>query len=299
MSRSTADSSTAAAGATAEALACAWHVVARGHDLRLVSFGSEVSLSNEFDQEGYALEPVAVMSDTAVERALVIVAHPDDADFWAGGTIARWADSGAAVTYLVLTNGEGGGFDEDVPRSEIPGMRQEEQRKAAAVLGVTEVRFLSWPEGSLAQSTEARRPLVRVIREVRPQRVLTWSPEWNWSRFRTSCHVDHRATGELALTSIYPDAGNRFSHASLLHDEGLDPWRVPEIWLINSPTSNHYVDVTATFDRKIAALREHASQTGHRDRLVEEMRERIAPNTAAAGLPAGRLAEAFQVVLNE
>ncbi len=245
------------------------------------------------------MNSVSVMGDHEVERALVVIAHPDDAEFWAGGTIARWVDAGVAVTYLVLTDGEGGGFDEAVPRSQIPAIRQEEQRKAAAVLGAGDVHFFSWSEGDIASTRDARRELVRVVRRVRPRRVLTWSPEWNWQRFRTSCHADHRATGELTLTAIYPDAGNRFAHSSLLTEEHLEPWHVHEIWLINSPGPNHFVDVTDTFDRKIAALRAHASQTAHRDKLVEQMRARIAPNTAAAGLPSDRLAEAFQVVLNE
>jgi LmbE family N-acetylglucosaminyl deacetylase len=245
------------------------------------------------------MKPATVTPDGNLERALVIVAHPDDAEFWAGGTLAKWGSAGIAVTYLVLTDGEGGGFDDSVPRSEIPGIRQEEQRKAAAVLGSSDVRFFSWGEGEIVPSRDGRRDVVRVIRQVRPQRVLTWSPEWNWGRFRTSCHADHRATGELALTAIYPDAGNRFAHPALLQHEQLEPWHVAEIWLLNSPQPNHYVDITDTFDRKISALRAHSSQTAHRDRLVDEMRHRIAPNTAAAGLPDGRLAEAFQVVLNE
>jgi LmbE family N-acetylglucosaminyl deacetylase len=245
------------------------------------------------------MERATVVPDDSVERALVVIAHPDDGEFWAGGTIAQWADAGTAVTYLLLTDGEGGGFDETVPRSDIPRIRQEEQRKAAAVLGVNDVRFLSWPEGDIVSSRDTRREVVRVVREVRPQRVLTWSPEWNWKRFRTSCHADHRATGELVLTAIYPDAGNRFAHPALLQQEQLEPWHVSEIWLLNSPQPNHYVDITDTFDRKISALRAHMSQTGHRDKLVDEMRDRIAPNTAAAGLPDGRLAEGFQVVLNE
>jgi LmbE family N-acetylglucosaminyl deacetylase len=131
-----------------------------------------------------------------------------------------------------------------------------------------------------------------------PQRVLTWSPEWNWARFRTSCHADHRATGELALTAIYPDAGNRFAHPQLLDNERLEPWNVPEIWLINGREPNHYVDITNVFERKVAALRTSASQTADLDRLVSRMQERIAPNTVAAGLPEGRFAEAFQVVTN-
>jgi LmbE family N-acetylglucosaminyl deacetylase len=244
------------------------------------------------------MDPGQVAPDQDVRRALVIIAHPDDADFWAGGTIARWADAGITVTYLVLTDGEGGGFDASIPRSDIPGIRQEEQRKAAAALGVTDVRFFSWPERAIASSPESRREVVRVIRDVKPLRVLTWFPQWNWKRFRTSCHIDHRATGELALTSIYPDAGNRFSHESLL-SEHLQPWHVPEIWLINSPEPNHYVDVTTFFHRKMSALRAHASQTSHRNNLIDEMRARIAPNASAAGLRADRLAEAFHVVRNE
>lgn len=245
------------------------------------------------------MEPVSVAPDDQIDRSLIVVAHPDDAEFWAGGTIARWADTGVAVSYLVLTDGDGGGFDASVPRADIPGIRQDEQRMAATVLGSSDVRFFSWGEGAIVSDQRARYEVVRVIRQVRPQRVLTWSPEWNWQRFRTSCHIDHRATGELALTSIFPDAGNPFAHPSLRKEEGLEPWWVPEIWLLNSPQPNHYVDITETFDRKITALRAHRSQTGHRDKLVEEMRERIAPNAAAAGLHEGRLAEAFQVVLNE
>ena len=125
-----------------------------------------------------------------------------------------------------------------------------------------------------------------------------WSPDWNWSRFRTSCHIDHRATGEVALTAAYPDAGNPFAHRTLLDHEALEPWTVQEIWMLNGTAPNHHVDVTDTFDQKVEALRAHRSQTGHRDRLAAEMRQRIEPNTAAAGLPAGRLAEVFQVVLN-
>lgn len=235
--------------------------------------------------------------DREVGRALVIVAHPDDAEFWAGGTIATWSEAGVVSTYLVLTDGDAGGVDETVPRAEVPGVRRAEQRSAAKFLGVSDVRFLGRSEGSLVQSSGLRRELVRVIRHVRPQRLLTWSPEWNWSNFRTSCHIDHRMTGELALASTYPEAGNPFAYPELLSDEGLDPWHVPEIWLLNSPTPNHYVDVTEKFDRKMAALRAHVSQTGHRQHLEREVRNKLAPHTLAAGLPAHRAVEGFQVVL--
>jgi LmbE family N-acetylglucosaminyl deacetylase len=232
-----------------------------------------------------------------VERALVIVAHPDDAEFWAGGTIALWSASGVDVSYLVLTDGDAGGVDLDTDRGEVPAIRRAEQRRSAFLLGVKEVEFLGQHEGELYQSLELRRELVRAIRQVRPQRLITWSPEWNWARFRTSCHVDHRATGELALTAVYPDAGNLYAHPPLARD-GLEPWTVSEIWLLNSPQPNHYVDITDFFAHKVRAVEAHASQVGHGGSMAASLRERIAPNTAPAGLPEDRLAEAFQVVVN-
>lgn len=237
-----------------------------------------------------------MLAEHEVERALVIVAHPDDAEFWAGGTIAGWADAGVAVTYCVLTDGETGGYDTSVSRADMPRIRRAEQQKAAALLDVQDIRFFGLAEGELRpDDLQLRRELVRLIRAVRPQRVITWSPEWNWQRFR-SCHPDHRATGEITLSAVYPDAGNQFAHLSL-REEGLEAWTVLEAWLINSPQVNHYVDITETFERKVAAVRLHQSQVGNRQDLTKELRERIAPNTAAAEFPAGRLAEAFQVVI--
>jgi LmbE family N-acetylglucosaminyl deacetylase len=239
-----------------------------------------------------------VLPRDSVERVLVVVAHPDDAEFWLGGTIARWTAAGTEVSYLILTHGEAGGFDPNVPRPDIPKIRRVEQEKAAALLGVTEVHFLGLSEGSLLRlGRELHVELVRMIRRERPQRIITWSPEWNWQRFR-SCHPDHLATGTVVLQAVYPDAGNPFALTFLRDDEGLEPWTAEEIWLINSPHVNHYVDITETFERKVAAVRAHESQAGHRKDLAGYLRHRIAANTAAAGLPDGRLAEAFQVVLN-
>ena len=129
------------------------------------------------------------------------------------------------------------------------------------MLGVHEVDFLESAEGSLLDDPrQLHEDLVRVIRQVRPQRVVTWSPEWNWQRFR-SCHPDHLATGAAALAAIYPDAGNPFALPDLAA-QGLPAWTVSEAWLLNSPAreTNHHVDITATFDRKAAAVRAHRSQ---------------------------------------
>ena len=236
-----------------------------------------------------------MLVDSEIERVLVVTAHPDDVDFGAAGTVAGWTRAGLEVTYAIVTNGDAGGFDPDVPRSQIPAIRQAEQRAAAACVGVEDVRFLGYVDGELTVSHDLRRDISRVIRQVRPQRMLCQSPERNWQRLQGS-HPDHLAAGEAAIQAVYPDARNPFAHMSLLNDEGLDAWTVPEVWVMASDRSEHYVDITDTFDAKIAALRSHVSQTAHVDTLEEFVRSWAGRNAVAAGLPEGCLAEAFMVV---
>jgi LmbE family N-acetylglucosaminyl deacetylase len=236
-----------------------------------------------------------VLDDAAIERILVVTAHPDDVDFGAAGTVATWTKAGYEVTYCVVTNGDAGGFDPDVPRSEIAGIRQAEQRAAAAEVGVTDVRFLGWPDGRVVPSIELRRDISRVIREVRPQRVLTQSPQRNYDRIYAS-HPDHLAVGEAALCAVYPDARNPFAHPELA-EAGHEAWTVSETWLMAAPGAAHVVDVTEVYDVKVAALQCHVSQLpgvpGELDRLL---RDWMGMNAKAAGLPEGRLAEAFQIL---
>jgi LmbE family N-acetylglucosaminyl deacetylase len=236
-----------------------------------------------------------VLADSEVERALVVVAHPDDVDFGAAGTVAQWTDAGIEGVYCLITDGDAGGFDESVPRDEIAPMRQAEQRAAAKCVGVDDVRFLGYPDGRLTVSFELRRDISRVIRQVRPQRMLVQSPERDYRRIGRS-HPDHRAAGEAALCAVYPDARNPFAHPELLHGEGLRPWVVREVWINGGPEINHYVDVTGTFDRKIAALRAHVSQTAHMDDLAERVGGWLVAAAKEAGLPKDRLAEAYQVI---
>jgi LmbE family N-acetylglucosaminyl deacetylase len=235
-----------------------------------------------------------VLKDSEVQRVLAVLAHPDDADFGAGGTIARWTDEGIEVTYCLVTDGDAGGFDRSVARTDIPEIRRTEQRNAAKAVGVEDVRFLGYPDGRLELTLDLRRDISRVIRQVRPQRVLTQSPERNWARIQAS-HPDHLTTGEATLRAIYPDSRNPFAFPELLADEGLEPWEVAEVWVMAHPSPNQYVDVTDTFDRKIAALRAHVSQTAHMDDLEIWLRERLGQIATDAGLPAGHLAEAFAV----
>ncbi|MCW2613405.1 MAG: LmbE family protein [Frankiales bacterium] len=235
------------------------------------------------------------LPDSAVERALVVVAHPDDVDFGAGGTIATWTEAGIAVSYCLCTDGDAGGFDPDVPRSDIAGIRRDEQTAAAKEVGVDDLTFLGYPDGRLTVSVELRRDISRVIRGKRPQRLLIQSPERNWERIYSS-HPDHLAAGEAAISAVYPDARNPFAHLELAA-EGLEAWAVPEVWVMTTADrADRFVDVTGTYERKLAALRAHVSQTSHMDDLDAMLRGWLGINAAAAGYAEGRLAEAFKVV---
>jgi LmbE family N-acetylglucosaminyl deacetylase len=219
------------------------------------------------------------------------MAHPDDVDFGSAGTVALWTDEGIEVTYCIITDGDAGGFDPAVPRSEIGAIRRAEQQAAAKEVGVCDVRFLGYPDGRLSVSLDLRRDIARVIREVRPQRVICQSPQRNMLRIPSS-HPDHLAAGEATLCAIYPDARNPFAFPELAD---LEAWSVAETWVAGMERNNRYVDVTDVWDRKMAALRAHASQHPQPERLDPLMQGWNGGNATAAGMPAGRLAEAFWV----
>jgi len=225
-------------------------------------------------------------------RILAVMAHPDDVDFGAAGTVAQWTAAGHQVTYCIITDGDAGGFDPAVPRTEIPSIRRAEQLAAAAAVGVSDVRFLGYRDGELTVTHELRRDISRVIRQVRPQRMVIQSPERNWQRIPAS-HPDHLAAGEAAMAAIYPDARNPFAHPVLLNDEGLDAWTVPDVWVIGAPHNNHWVDVTDTFDNKLAAIRAHTSQIANPDELDERIRGWLHAEALNAGFGDDRLAEGF------
>jgi LmbE family N-acetylglucosaminyl deacetylase len=230
-----------------------------------------------------------------VSRVLVITAHPDDVDFGAAGTIAQWTDAGVEVSYCIVTNGEAGGSDQSVSRTEMAALRQVEQTAAAKQVGVSDLHFLGYPDGRVEATIALRRDLARVIRLLRPDRVVCPSPERNYARMGAS-HPDHRAVGAAALDAVYPDSRNPFAFPELLADENLEPWTVGEVWISASPTPTTYVDITDTFPRKLAALRSHVSQIGDPDGLEKFLRGWLSRAAAQAGLPDGRLAESFQVV---
>lgn len=230
-----------------------------------------------------------------VERVLVVTAHPDDVDFGAAGSVATWTEAGVSVAYCIATDGEAGGSDRTVSRADMAATRQREQRAAAAEVGVTDVTFLGYPDGRLTPTLDLRRDISRVIRRFRPDRVVAQSPERNWARVFAS-HPDHLAAGEAAACAVYPDARNPFAHPELLEVEGLEPHIVPELWIMATERADRVVDATAQFDRKLAALRSHRSQVGDGAHLQQLLRSWMAGTALAAGMPDGRLAEAFHVV---
>ncbi len=195
------------------------------------------------------------------------------------------------MSYLLVTRGDAGGFD-DTPRDQMPILRENEQRAAAAAVGVKQVDFLEgYRDGILTPSIDLRRDIAAAIRRFRPDRVLTNSPLRRWDRIAGPSHPDHLAAGEATTCAVYPDARNPFSFMEL----DLEPWTVREIWYSGGPGPDHFVDITDTFRRKLAALRAHVSQTSHLADFEEMIRSRMAMTAQAGGLPPGRLAEAFSV----
>jgi LmbE family N-acetylglucosaminyl deacetylase len=220
------------------------------------------------------------MAEQERRVAIVVMAHPDDAEFGCAGTIALWAREGWEIHYVVCTDASGGGSDDatDVSpaaRRQITETRKAEQRAAGEVLGLRDVIFLDYPDGTLQPTIELRRELVRIMRKLRPTRVVcqspvrTWEPQYSIGRH----HPDHLAAGEATIAALYPASQNPWDFPELLA-EGLAPHKVRELYVMGAPIHNYAVDITSTFDVKIEALRAHTSQVGARmDELVPRLRE--------------------------
>jgi LmbE family N-acetylglucosaminyl deacetylase len=219
-------------------------------------------------------------------RVMVIMAHPDDAEFTSGGTVARFAASGYRVQYVLATSGDKGSSDRAAVPEALAATRRAEQRDAARALGVEEVTFLGHHDGEVEVSLAFRRELALVIRQGRPDVVLTFDP---WQRYQI--HPDHRAVGMTALDAVAAARDHMYFPEQLNggEDEGLTEHRVHNIYFFGTDQPNYYVDISSTLEKKVAALRCHRSQMGDRD--IEGMiRARAAAVGAEVGLAA---AEAF------
>ncbi|GAA2171926.1 PIG-L family deacetylase [Arthrobacter parietis] len=233
--------------------------------------------------------------EDGVSRVLCFVAHPDDIDFGAAGTVAQWTAAGVVVEYCIMTDGDAGGFS-DEHRPDIVDRRRQEQRAAARLVGVETVHFLGYRDGYLEPSLELVAGVVELIRSVRPHIVLSMHPERNWERIQKS-HPDHLACGEAVTRAIYPAVENPYAFPDLAA-RGLDAYRVPWLWFFGGPTQleNHFVDVTDHVEDKMRALRFHASQHPDLERMDNTVRAFLTANAQRGGLAADRSAEVFQVV---
>ncbi len=194
------------------------------------------------------------------ERAVAIFAHADDIEFGCAGTVARWTDAGAEVTYVIVTDNSSGSNDPETNLDELVKVRRKEALESARIVGVTDVRILGYTDGTLEPVIELRRDLTRIIREIKPQAVITFDPTTIITDYYIN-HPDHRATGEAAVYAAFPSAGSRPIFPELL-DEGYEPHDVERVYLNLTDKVNHHIDITASIDRKIEALLCHKSQVG-------------------------------------
>ncbi len=215
---------------------------------------------------------------SGAQRILVILAHPDDPEFFCGATIARWTSTGHYVEYCLLTHGDKGTADRSLTPEALSQIREQEQRKAAAVLGVQSVSFLNYLDGYLVPNLDLRRDLVRVIRTHKPDILVSCDPLNIFPGDNRVNHPDHRAAGQAVVDALFPATGN-FNFFPELLDEGLEPHAVKELWLSITPQPNVIMDVTDFWDKKIRALHEHRSQIGDIDKFDERMRNRRTPDS--------------------
>jgi LmbE family N-acetylglucosaminyl deacetylase len=241
---------------------------------------------NDFSDEGLP-GGIGFMTESTetLDRVMVIAAHPDDPEFGCAGTVVKWALAGKEVTYVLLTSGDKGSHDPDLRPGRLAALRETEQRAAAAELGVKTVIFLRYPDGILENTLELRRQVAALLREHKPHIVMAIDP---WRRYQL--HPDHRAAGQAALDGIYAAREWYIFPEQLV--EGIDPWRVKEVYLFWTDAPDYWEDITCCMDIRIRALGRHASQVGlNMDRLTERITARV---REAGEKPGYAAAEAFK-----
>ena len=196
------------------------------------------------------------------QKILVILAHPDDPEFFCGGTLARWAQAGHHIIYYLLTCGDKGRneHNKDIPGNELCDLRHQEEYAAASVIGAQEVHFLDREDGTLVPTLDLRRDVVRIIRQVKPDILVTCDPQNLFASYGLN-HPDHRAAGQVVLDAVFPAAGNDLFFPELLK-EGYPPHMPKEVWVSLTEQPNVILDITETLPVKLKALKEHKSQIG-------------------------------------
>jgi LmbE family N-acetylglucosaminyl deacetylase len=223
-----------------------------------------------------------------IQRAMVVFAHPDDAEFGTAGTVAKMTGEGKTVVYVVTTDGSKGSADPDLRSEQLTSTRQQEQRDAGVVLGLEGICFLNFPDGMLVPSIELRKAITGAIRRYKPDLVIAQSPIRDLTASVFVQHPDHLASGEATFAAVYPCCRDRLTFPELLA-EGLEPHIVRELWVSGTNQADHFIDISGTIERKIRALMAHASQTG------EHQREMIPERARKTGEPHGmEYAEGFK-----
>ncbi len=224
------------------------------------------------------------MGELMKEHVLLFAPHPDDPEMGAGGTVARLTADGKEVVYVICTNGDKGSSDPDMTSERLAKIRREEQLAAARVLGVKEVIFLDYPDGGLEDTPQFRGDIVRLIRQFKPNLVLTADPHREYMY-----HRDHRIAGRVVMDAVFPYARDRLSYPE--HEKmGLTPHKVKEVYFFMGGTPNHLIDISDTFDLKMRAVRCHESQFKDIPAMEKRLRERAASFGKDQGI---KLAEAF------
>lgn len=232
-------------------------------------------------------------NEPTTKRVMGIFAHPDDPEFFSGATFARWAAEGAHITFVLATSGDKGSADPEMTSERLAEIREEEERRAAAVLGVKEVIFLRYPDGELTPGLELRRDLTRLLRLKKPDVVVTCDPT-SWYDDTHINHPDHRAIGEATLAAVYPVARDRLNFIELERDEGLETHKVQQVYIAGAVRPTRKVDVTGHVETQIAALREHKSQIADMEQMAQRLREWKRDPEAPEDAP--RQIESFRVI---
>lgn len=229
--------------------------------------------------------------DETPQRVLVITPHPDDADFWCGGTIAKWIGGGAAVRYVLCTGGGKGTTDPNISSADLSKLRETEQADAVKSLGVQELVLLHHPDGGLEDDDGFRKELVRQIRQARPDVVLCPEPY----RLNLAWHRDHRITGQVTSDAVFPCARDHLHYEELWRDEGLEPHKTATILFWGTERADIFIDISDTVDAKMRAVRAHRSQlNGRNETEVEDfVREHAREAVGDSGL---EFAEAFRKI---
>lgn len=236
---------------------------------------------------------------TTPARAMVVVAHPDDAEFMCAGTVARWAAEGSEIVYVLGTSGDKGSDDPGVTSEQLMETREAEQREAARILGVKHVEFLRFRDAELEPDLTLRLAITRMIRLHRPDAVICQDPTSRWSGQGYLQHPDHIAMGEATLAAVYPSARDRLTFPQLLA-EGLEPHKATEVYLAAAGEADVWIDITGSFDKKLEALAAHVSQIGGDwdvESMVRQWAQGIAAEAHQRGFPGAdeiELAEGFK-----